>query len=72
MFSFEDLKEREKSSFVLDKSILRIICDTGTICLSAIRQNIAHLEKALGSKIDLDQIEKICDKYAQDGLIRKV
>ena len=72
MFSFEDIKEREKSSFVLDKSILRTICETGTICLSAIRHNIAHLEKALGSKIDLDQIEKICEKYVQDGLIRKV
>ncbi len=72
MFTFEDVKEREKSTFVLDKAILRTVCDSGTICLSAIRKNIAHLEKALGSKIDLEQIESVCDKYIQDGLIKKL
>ncbi len=71
LYEYDQVKDREQTSFVLDKKVLRTICDSGTICLSAIRQQVASLEKALGSKIDLPQIEAICERYLRDGLIRK-
>ena len=71
LFTFEDVEEREKTTFILDKSILRAVCESGTICLSNIRKKIVHLEKALGTKIDLEQIEIVCEKYTQEGIFRK-
>ncbi len=72
LFAFNEVKEREKASFVLDKTILRAVCESGTICLSNIRKKVVHLEKALGTKIDLEQIETVCEKYTQEGIFRKV
>jgi hypothetical protein len=72
LYSFHDVKEREKSSFVLDKSILRIVCDSGVICLSKLRQQVAFLEKALGNRIDLPQVEAVCNRYVQEGLIKRI
>jgi hypothetical protein len=71
LYSFAEVEEREKTAFVLDKTILRTICDSGIICLSKIRQNVAFLEKAMGTKIDLSQVEKVCEKYVQEGLIKQ-
>ncbi|MFW9787893.1 MAG: hypothetical protein ACFFE1_09475 [Candidatus Thorarchaeota archaeon] len=71
LYSYDDVKEREATSFVLDKTILKTICESGTICLSKIRQNIAFLEKALGDKIDLKQVEAVCNRYVQEGLIKR-
>ena len=72
LYSFDDVKDREKTAFVLDKTVLRTICESGTICLSKLRQKVAFLEKALGSNIDLSQIEGICDRYVREGLIKRV
>jgi hypothetical protein len=72
LYSFDEIKEREKTSFVLDKTILRTICDSGVICLSKVRQKVAYLEKALGDRIDLPQVEAICNRYVQEGLIKRI
>lgn len=69
---FEEVKEREKASFILDKSVLKVVCESGTICLSQIRKQVAFLEKALGEKIDLAKIQAVCDKYVKEGLFRKI
>jgi len=72
MCNFDEVKEREKSSFILDKTILKIVCESGTICLSQVRQQVAFLEKALGEKIGLDKVQAVCDRYVQEGLIRSI
>ncbi len=69
---FEEVKEREKSSFILDKTVLKIVCESGTICLSQIRQQVSFLEKALGEKIDLAKVQIVCDRYVKEGLIRSI
>ena len=71
LYKYDEVKDREATSFVLDKTILKTICESGTICLSKIRQNVAFLEKALGDKIDLKQIESVCERYVQEGLIKR-
>jgi hypothetical protein len=71
LYSYAEIEEREKTAFVLDKTILRTICDSGVICLSKIRQKVAFLEKAMGHKIDLPQVEAICERYVQEGLIKR-
>ena len=72
LYSYDDSKDREQASFVLDKTILRAICESGTICLCEVRQKVAPLEKALGDRIDLKQIQTICERFIEDGLIRNV
>jgi len=69
---FEEVREREKASFILDKSVLKVVCESGTICLSQIRKQIAFLEKALGEKIDLAKVQAVCEKYVKEGLIRSI
>jgi hypothetical protein len=72
LYDYEDVEEREKTSFVLDKTILKTICNTGVICLGKLRQKVDFLEKALGDRIDLAQIEAICERYVQEGLIKRI
>jgi hypothetical protein len=72
LYPYSEIEERERTAFVLDKTILRTICDSGVICLSKIRQKIAFLEKAMGDRIDLRQIEVVCERYAQEGLIKRI
>jgi hypothetical protein len=72
LYSFSEIEEREKTAFILDKTILRTICESGVICLSKVRQKVAFLEKALGDRIDLPQIESICKRYVQEGLIKRI
>jgi hypothetical protein len=72
MFDYRDVEDREKTSFILDRTILKTICDTGVICLGKLRQKVDFLEKALGNRIDLPQIEAICKRYVQEGLIKRI
>jgi hypothetical protein len=72
LYEYSDVEEREKTAFVLDKTILKTICNTGVICLGKLRQKVDFLEKAMGDKIDLAQIEAICDRYVQEGLIKRI
>ena len=72
LYSYSEIEEREKTAFVLDKTILRTICESGVICLSKIRQKVAFLEKAMGDRIDLPQIETVCERYVQEGLIKRI
>ncbi len=72
LYPFSEIEEREKTAFILDKTILRTICESGIISQSQIRQKVAFLEKAMGSKIDLAQIEAVCGKYVQEGLIKRL
>ena len=71
LFTYDQIKEREKLTFILDKTILKVICESGTICLSQIHQKIIHLEKALGERIILSQITSVCNRYIKEGLIKK-
>lgn len=71
MCKYEEVKEREATSFILDKTILKVVCDSGTICLSEIRRKVAFLEKAMGSRINLAQIEAVCERYVKEGLIKR-
>ena len=72
LYSYDEVESRERTSFVLDKAVLKAVCESGTICLSHVRRRVAYLEKALGQNIDLKQIEKICKKYVEEGLIRQL
>jgi hypothetical protein len=72
LYSFSEVEEREKTAFVLDKTILRTVCESGAICLSKVRQKVSFLEKAMGDKIDLQQVEEVCDRYVQEGLIKRI
>jgi hypothetical protein len=72
MCNYDEVKEREQSTFILDKTILKIVCESGTICLSQVRQKAAYLEKALGEKIGLDKVQAVCDRYVKEGLIRNI
>jgi hypothetical protein len=69
---YEEIKEREQTSFILDKSVLKIVCESGTICLSQVRKQVSYLEKALGEKIDLAKVQAVCDRYVKEGLIRSI
>lgn len=72
LYLYSEIEERERTAFVLDKTILRTICESGVICLSKIRQKVAFLEKAMGNRIDLPQIEVVCERYIQEGLIKRI
>ena len=70
VISCEEALEREKSSFVLDKTVLRIICQEGPVTLDDLRKKTLPLESALGIKIDLDMIQEVCSRYVKDGIIK--
>lgn len=72
VYAIDEVEKREKDSFILDKTILRIICEAETISLSQIRQRIASFEELLGERIDLTQIRSICDRYVREGLIKQL
>ncbi|MFB0562216.1 MAG: hypothetical protein ACETWM_13515 [Candidatus Lokiarchaeia archaeon] len=72
LYTYDELKKREKTSFILDKTILRVICDAGKISLSQLRQRISALEELLGERFDLAQIRSICDRYVREGLIKQI
>lgn len=69
LVSCKEALDREKSSFILDKTILRAICERGPITLEEIRKETLQLEAALGIKIDLPTIQGIINRFVKDGLI---
>ena len=69
LISAEEALEREKSAFILDKAILRAICEEGPLTLEDIRVKTLPLETALGVKIDLPTLQEIINKYIKQGLI---
>ncbi|MHA1772455.1 MAG: hypothetical protein ACTSYL_12850 [Candidatus Thorarchaeota archaeon] len=71
LYSYAEVKEREKTSFVLDKAVLKAVCESGTICVSQIKRQVAGVERALGERINLQQIEDICERYVREGLVRR-
>ncbi|MCF2137637.1 MAG: hypothetical protein K9W43_10445 [Candidatus Thorarchaeota archaeon] len=71
LYSYDEVKEREKSSFILDKAVLKAVCESGTICISQIRRQVVGVERALGERINLQQIEDICERYVREGLVRR-
>jgi len=72
LYAYDAIKDREKSSFILDKTILRVLCDAGTLSLRDLRQRIATFEEMLGERIDIPQLQSICERYVNDGLIKKL
>ena len=70
VISCEEALEREKSAFILDKTILRLICQEGPVTLDDLRKKTLSLESALGIKIDLEMIQEVCQRYVKDGLIK--
>ncbi len=69
LISAEEALEREKSAFVLDKAILRAVCEEGPLTLEDIRVRTLPLETALGVKIDIPTLQGIIEKYIKQGLI---
>ncbi len=71
VYAYDEVKDRERTSFILDKAVLKAVCESGTICISQIKRQVAGVERALGERINLQQIEEICEKYVREGLIRR-
>lgn len=69
LVSTKQALDREKSSFILDKTILRAICEDGPISLEEIRKATLPLETAIGVRIDLPKIQSIINRFIKDGLI---
>lgn len=69
LISAEEALEREKSAFVLDKAVLRAVCEEGPLTLEDIRVRTLPLETALGIKIDIPKLKGILEKYIKQGLI---
>jgi hypothetical protein len=64
--------EREKSAFILDKTILKIICSEGPVSIDDIRRKTLSLEGVLNIKVDKKMIDNIIQKYLGDGIIKTV
>ena len=67
--SCEEALEREKQSFVLDKTIIKVICSEGPVSIEDIRRKTLPLEAAIGMKIDLPKIQSVIDRLINEGLI---
>jgi hypothetical protein len=72
LYTYDEIKQREQATFILDKTILRVLCEAGTLSLSHLRQRIATFEEMLGERIDLKQLQSICERYVNEGLIKKL
>ncbi|MFW9922696.1 MAG: hypothetical protein ACFFDW_05320 [Candidatus Thorarchaeota archaeon] len=72
VLSKEEVLEREKSSFVLDKTILKTICSEGPVSLDDLRRKTLPLEDVLGMKIDISTIEEIINRYIKQGIIKSI
>ncbi len=69
LVSTKQALDREKSSFILDKTILRAICEDGPISIEEIRKATLPLEAAIGVRIDLPKIQEIIKRFIKDGLV---
>ena len=62
----------EKDAFILDKTILRIVCEQGPVSLGDIRRLTISLESALGIRIDLPLIDSTLKKLIKKGLVTEI
>ncbi|MFX1254126.1 MAG: hypothetical protein ACFFCZ_21110 [Promethearchaeota archaeon] len=72
VLSTDEALKLEKDAFILDKTILRVVCEQGPVSLGDIRRLTISLESALGIKIDLPLIENTLKKLIQKGLVAEV
>jgi hypothetical protein len=72
VLTLEEAMEREKSAFILDKTILKIICSEGPVSIDDIRRKTLSLEGVLNIKVDKKMIDNIIQKYLGDGIIKTV
>ncbi len=70
VLSVEEALEREKSSFVLDKTIIKAICSEGPVTFEDLRKKTLPLEKALGIRINASMIEEVCQRLLNEGIIK--
>ncbi|MFX1535051.1 MAG: hypothetical protein ACFFDI_12570 [Promethearchaeota archaeon] len=64
--------ELERDAFILDKTILRVVCEQGPVSLGDIRRLTISLESALGIRIDLPLIDNILKKLSKKGLVTEI
>lgn len=72
ILSKEEALEREKSAFVLDKTILKTICSEGPVTIDDLRRKTLPLEDVLGMKISISTIEEIVSRYIKQGIIKSI
>lgn len=72
ILSLDQIMEREKTAFMLDKFILKLITNEGPITIEDIMRKTIPLETVMGSKIEFNVILETCEKYVKKGLIKKV
>jgi hypothetical protein len=72
VLTLEEAMEREKSAFILDKTILKIICSEGPVSIDDIRRKTLSLESVLNIKIYKKMLDDIIQKYLRDGIIKMV
>jgi hypothetical protein len=71
-FPYNELKEKIKNDFILDKKVIKIICEKGEISLKDLKTETKPLENLLGETISIDQLHKICERYNSINLINKL
>jgi hypothetical protein len=72
VLTLEEAMEREKSAFILDKTVLKIICSEGPVTVDDIRRKTLSLENVLNIKVDKKMLDAIIQKYLADGIIKIV
>ena len=68
----DEALELEKDAFILDKTILRVVCEQGPVSLGDIRRLTISLESALGIRIDLPLIDNTLKKLIKKGLVTEI
>jgi hypothetical protein len=71
LYSWEEVKSNVSGSFVLNKSVLKIICQAKEISIMALLNKLKPIESALGLSITHTQVNIICDELINMGFIRK-
>ena len=71
-FPYDELKEKVKNDFILDKKVIKIICEKGEISLKDLVTETIPLEGLFGEEITIDQLYKICERYACIKLVNKL
>ncbi|NHK29987.1 MAG: hypothetical protein FK730_01460 [Asgard group archaeon] len=72
VLTLDEAMEREKSAFILDKTILKVICSEGPVSIDVLRRKTLPLEGVLNIKIDKSMIEEVLQRYLKDGIIKTV
>ena len=71
-FPYEELKEKVKNDFILDKKVIKIICEKGEISMNDLMTETKPFEDLLGESITIDQLYKICERYNCLKLVKKL